>query len=54
MPSDKGTEYDKRLVTAELLLAQKNILCADARQKTQKTRWKNGNVFPILMLDTNL
>ena len=46
MPSDKGTEYDKQLVTTELLLAQKNILCADAWQETQKTQWKKWERIP--------
>ena len=49
MTSDKGTENSKQLVTTELPLAQK-IFCVPPRdKKTQKTQWKNGNVFPILM-----
>ena len=46
MLSDEGTEYDKQLVTTEILLAQKNILCADAWQETQKIQWKKWERIP--------
>ena len=46
MPSDKGTENSKQLVTTELPLAQK-IFCVPPRdKKTQKTQWKKWERIP--------
>ena len=39
MPSDKGTENSKQLVTTELPLAQK-IFCVPPRDKTQWKKWE--------------
>ena len=46
MPSDKGTENSKQLVTTELPLVQK-IFCVPPRdKKTQKTQWKKWERIP--------
>ena len=46
MPSDKGTENSKQLVTTELPLAQK-IFCVPPRdKKTQKTQWRKWERIP--------
>ena len=48
MPSDKGTENSKQLVTTELPLAL-SLVCRRVTRKPRRPSEKNGNVFPILM-----
>lgn len=50
MPSDKGTEYDKQLVTTGLLLAQKKTFCVPTRDK--KPRRPSGKLDEITTYST--